>query len=208
MKRKGFTLEQLLVVILIIALLLFGVAKCSLWVKRNAFRIICASNLRDLGKAMRQYASDYGERYPTTEKWCDLLVEYAGVKERKFFCKSVEDGSYFGSRPIDEANFPANVILLGESNTPNGQRQYMYTIQWSHYAMNPNATPNSPGDVVLLFETRHGWNQYGGAKILSDENHLQMEGLKGSNVLFNDGSVRFVKPKKLGKLKWKAEEKQ
>ena len=40
-----------------------------------------------------------------------------------------------------------------------------------HYAMNPNCEPNSPQDVVLLFETKGGWNQVGGAELLTVENH-------------------------------------
>ena len=67
-----------------------------------------------------------------------------------------------------------------------------------HYALNPNCEPNSPPDMVLLFETKGGWNKSGGLEILSYENHY----VKGCNILFNDGHVEFVKPKKLSKLKW------
>jgi len=70
------------------------------------------------------------------------------------------------------------------------------------YAINPNCEPNSPPDMVLLFETKGGWNQFGGPEILTTDNH---DG-KGCNVLFNDGRVRFVKTKDLRKLKWKVEE--
>jgi len=71
-----------------------------------------------------------------------------------------------------------------------------------HYAINPNAEPNSPGDIVLLFETKGGWNQFGRPEILSMENHPERWG-KGCNVLFNDGRVRWIKAKHIGKLKWK-----
>ncbi|MHC4110715.1 MAG: hypothetical protein ACYSUY_06555 [Planctomycetota bacterium] len=73
-----------------------------------------------------------------------------------------------------------------------------------HYAMNPNAEQNSPNDVVLLFETKGGWNQFGGPEILTFENHKG----KGCNVLFNDLHVRFVKKEQLSELKWEAEEEQ
>jgi len=56
--------------------------------------------------------------------------------------------------------------------------------------------------MVLLFETKGGWNQFGGPEILTTENHKG----KGCNILFNDGSVEFVKPERLGELKWEAEE--
>lgn len=66
------------------------------------------------------------------------------------------------------------------------------------YAMNPHADPCGAGDVVLLFESKAGWNQFGGAELLTMENH---EG-QGGNVLFVDGSIRFVKPDEIAGLKW------
>lgn len=74
-----------------------------------------------------------------------------------------------------------------------------------HYAINPNAEPNSLADVVLLFETKGRWNQFGGPEILTTENHHNPE---GCNILFNDLQVKFVKPEQLGELKWKSEQKQ
>ena len=67
-----------------------------------------------------------------------------------------------------------------------------------HYAMNPNATLTSPPNIVVLFETKGGWNQFGGPEILTFENHRG----KGCNVLFNDGDVEFVTPEQIGELKW------
>jgi len=70
------------------------------------------------------------------------------------------------------------------------------------YAMNPNCEPNSPGDMVLLFESKGAWNQYGGAELLAPENH----GGRGCFISFNDGHVYFVKTEQLGQLKWDVEE--
>ena len=56
----------------------------------------------------------------------------------------------------------------------------------------------------MLFETKGGWNQFGGPEILTTENH----GGKGCNVLFNNGSVRFVRTKELVKLKWKIDKEE
>jgi prepilin-type N-terminal cleavage/methylation domain-containing protein/prepilin-type processing-associated H-X9-DG protein len=64
MKRRGFTLVELLVVMAIIFLLasillpVFGRARA------NARRSACQSNLRQLGLAAMQYASDHDEHYP------------------------------------------------------------------------------------------------------------------------------------------------
>jgi prepilin-type processing-associated H-X9-DG protein len=67
------------------------------------------------------------------------------------------------------------------------------------YAMNPNAEPNSQSIVVLLFETKGGWNQYGGPELLTTENHPG----EGCNIVFNDGHVEFVPKEQFGDLKWK-----
>ena len=72
----------------------------------------------------------------------------------------------------------------------------------SHYAMNPDCEPNSPPDVVLLFETEGGWNQHDGPEILTTEKHRG----EGCNIAFADTHVEFVKTQGLSKLKWEAEE--
>ena len=75
----------------------------------------------------------------------------------------------------------------------------------SHYAINPNAEPNSPPDMVLLFETNEGWNQFGGPELLNTENHKTH--IRGYfQILFNNGRVRFLWTDQLSELKWKVEE--
>ena len=68
------------------------------------------------------------------------------------------------------------------------------------FVVNPNCKPNSPPDTVLLFESKVGWNQHGGPELFTFDNHNP----KGGCVLFNDGSVRFIRTKEeLKKLRWK-----
>ena len=67
------------------------------------------------------------------------------------------------------------------------------------YAMNPQAESNSPADIVLLFESIGGWNQFGGPELLNTENHNG----EGCSVLFNDFHIEFVESEELEKLKWK-----
>ncbi len=66
------------------------------------------------------------------------------------------------------------------------------------YAMNPNADPNSDGNVVLLFESKPGWNQYGGPELLTMKNHKG----QGCSVSLVDSSGRFVKADEVSQLKW------
>jgi hypothetical protein len=71
-----------------------------------------------------------------------------------------------------------------------------------HYAMNPNCEPNSPPDMVLLFESKGGWNRHGGMEFLTFDHH---EG-KYAFVLYNNGDVKLIKSEDIGKLRWKADE--
>ncbi|MGB2807142.1 MAG: hypothetical protein WBC22_05355 [Sedimentisphaerales bacterium] len=203
MKKRDDTLERQLLVAILIIVCVLGLLWLGInWVKLNEYRILCASNLSKLGKALQLYANDYDGRYPSADRWCDLLVKYKSVNKRKLICKSADSGMYSTTDPIDEVNFAPEAVFHYEYNDVNGQHLFAYSVEWCHYAINTNARPNSPGDMVLLFETRRGWNQFGGPEILSDENHLD-EDRKGCNVLFNDGNVKFIKPKNLKKLKFK-----
>ena len=70
----------------------------------------------------------------------------------------------------------------------------------NHYAMNPLCKPDSPGDMVLLFETKAGWNQQGGPELFTFDNHDP----KGGCVLLNDGTVKFIRTtEELHQLRWK-----
>jgi len=71
-----------------------------------------------------------------------------------------------------------------------------------NYALNPNCDPSSPKDMVLLFESTSGWNQFGGPELFNTQNH---DG-EGCNVAFNDGTVEFVKADQLKNLKWENSE--
>jgi hypothetical protein len=69
-----------------------------------------------------------------------------------------------------------------------------------HYAMNANCRYDSPPDMVLFFETKAGWNQHGGPELFAFDNHDP----KGGCVLFNDGTVKFIRTKEeLQQLRWK-----
>ncbi len=73
MRRKGFTLVELLVVIGIIAVLMAILLPALNAVKRTAQRVVCGSNLAGIGKAMLIYANDYGGDFPrgggTLSEW-------------------------------------------------------------------------------------------------------------------------------------------
>jgi hypothetical protein len=135
-------------------------------VRQLSQRIMCSTNLSELGKSMYYYSNDdaYG-RYPSAENWCDLLIKDANALPEEFKCVGAEG----------KCNYAINENVAGL----------------------PDA--NLPADMVVLFETEPGWNQHGGREILSVENHQR----DGCNVMFNDGSCKFIKTEDVDSLRWK-----
>ena len=64
MKKKGFTLVELLVVVAIIALLVAILAPALSRVKQHAERVVCGTNLKGLGNSFAVYAAGFGGGYP------------------------------------------------------------------------------------------------------------------------------------------------
>jgi len=146
-------------------------------------RIRCAANLKNLWyrlhfynfrEALRQ--NDFFIRsktlYPIPSEWCDDIPRLYPTLG--------------GGRTSHWATKPHICPSAGEGK--------------NHYAMNPNCKPDSPPDMVLLFETKSGWNQHGGLELFTFDNHNP----KGGCVLLNDGTVKFIRTKEeLNKLRWK-----
>jgi len=140
---------------------------------QTALGMACAFNLQRLGKAMLLYSNNNG-CYPEPNRWCDLLSEYEQIELKHFLCPGV---TFQWRRQV----FPWPV--------PKNEKCY--------YAMNPNCEPNSPPDTVLLFETKGGWNKFGGLDLMTTKNHWGY-----CIILFNDGHVEIVSQKHIPDLNW------
>lgn len=115
----------------------------------NAYMIMCGANLSGLGKAMQIYANDYDDKYPTEEKWCDLLVMHNDVYPRQFVCKLSDakegESSYafnknlIGKRPTE---VPPDVVVLFETNfgkNPVGRQALLAERDWHKFLDYPDS---------------------------------------------------------------------
>lgn len=72
------------------------------------------------------------------------------------------------------------------------------------YALNKDAIGLQFGEenkyIVFIFESKPGWDQVGGRKLLATDNHKDF-GL-GCNVLFGDGHAEWVPAEELTTLRW------
>jgi hypothetical protein len=159
-------------------------------------KVACKNHLIGLKNALNIYSNQYGQ-YPPAENWCDLLMQNPHLRGYFFACPAAREEHYH--QTIDQDADPNSPwFQIFSYRDPNGKVSY---VKRCHYAINPNCKPNSPNDIVLLFETKGGWNQFGGVDILTTAYHMG----RGCSVLFNDGQVEFIKPDQIGQLKWKAE---
>jgi hypothetical protein len=107
--------------------------------------------------------------YPDPKEWCDKVI---------------------GFRKGRESSFRSNMICP-ESATPKASG--------SDYAMNANCKKESPDDMVLLFESKPGWNQYGGPELFFLDNHDP----KGGCVILKGGTCKFVRThEEAQQLRW------
>ncbi|MHC4354650.1 MAG: hypothetical protein ACYS0H_18260 [Planctomycetota bacterium] len=148
-------------------------------------RMRCATNLKNQWYRFRfHYIYEAYDRdvsagkiekiFPAPRKWCDTMV---GPNPTRPIC-GIPRFRSLSKKPH---------ICPSASEGRN------------HYALNPNCKPDSPSDMVLLFETKAGWNQHGGPELFTFDNHDP----KGGCVLLNDGTVNFIRTaEELRQLRW------
>jgi hypothetical protein len=138
--------------------------------------------------------------------WCDMVVE----NYRKHFTNA-ERNSDKQVRMFPDT-FIAKVFTCPRTHASSALFDYSSRMRearapsppvdtWiSDYAMNPNCREDSPKDMVLLFESKPGWNQHGGPELFTFDNHDP----KGGLVLLNDGTLKFIRTEEeLRQLRWK-----
>ena len=102
MRKRGFTLLELTIVISIIAILaaiLFPVYSRS---RETARRATCASNLQQVSIALNMYAQNYDGRYPRKNNEFGPLYAYASNQD-VFYCPSDSAEHYWEMKSLPRA---------------------------------------------------------------------------------------------------------
>jgi hypothetical protein len=142
---------------------------------------------------------------PDPNQWCDVIVQNMRRKHITDYRLDGKRKRQYPNRviarrftcPAVHAPTDANGVYSPPDETdPLSQPADSWV---SDYAMNSNCREGSPDDMVFLFESQPGWNQYGGPELFTFDNHDP----KGGCVLLNDGKVKFIHTKEeLQQLRW------
>jgi len=123
LKGKGLAIAGIAIpgAALPVVALLMGILMPALArVRQISFRMVCAENMSGLGKAMLIYANDYNDKFPTTSKWCDLLIGHAEVTKKSFCCKGAPEGpcNYAMNNNVEKlgTRVPPDMVLLFETH--------------------------------------------------------------------------------------------
>ena len=160
---------------------------CHIWLLSRLIKpstapwLPSAFTLNRLGHALHLYAAAY-DQFPEPNQWCDSLLRHGKVGVEHFGWPSLVVRWPFAKAKMFVWPVPKRGVC--------------------HFGMNPNCKPDSPPDTVLLFETKVGWNQFGGPEILTTERHNGDLCI----ILYADCGVRVESVEGVAKLKWKVEE--
>lgn len=112
MKRKGFTLVELLVVISIIALLMAILMPVLSKVKAIANQMMCGTNLAGIGKGMMLYAGDNDDDYPIAGGRRPEWVATGALAGGNGWCEELAEDAYGKAPPGAQVTITSSLYLL------------------------------------------------------------------------------------------------
>lgn len=206
LRCKGFTLIELLVVIAIIALLL-GILLPSLKkVKEHARKLLCTSNMRQMGISVQTYIIDSENRLPPSschitnpdQYWLRVLSKHTG-EQLLFHCPSDKSKNFVDwDRPLSEqkdkrySSFAVNALLDPVCFRYSGSINRYNRIDKVHRPMNCIWISEAPDTESFQLadhihpETWEGSVEYAKTFIAWDRH------VGKSNYLFADGHVETL----------------
>jgi len=211
MKRKGFTLIELLVVIAIIAILAAILFPVFAKAREKARQSSCASNLKQVGLAITQYAQDYDEALtPCRVNYHGTVPP--GTQNKDWIINKCGDHVAFWINLLDPyvKNSQIFVCPSGTVNDINPcriqiQRSYNFNVTLTHCCVDQGAvkmaTIKQPSDTMITGDCGahdvmgDGYNSYG----FDDDTRMpgwhwvMNRHCDGANFLWVDGHVKWLK---------------
>ncbi len=194
MKRRGFTLVEILIVLAIVGILAAILLPAFNRARSAARTAACASNLRQIGLAMRQYAQDNNGLYPDPDiygfgarcAWPDHIFSYVRSEEI-FECPEAEGLSYkAGCGPEDTSESPIITFNgsydMNDLRTPLGKFNVRLSETSLRYASSTVLVLDGTGRPMNLGATVNA------ERILISGVPLRHD--DAANVLFADGHVK------------------
>ncbi|MBC8468153.1 MAG: hypothetical protein H8D56_01675 [Planctomycetes bacterium] len=172
------------------------------WINKRSIAVFNPgpSNMNRIAKAMLIYANDHEDNMPDPNSWCDILIDQGYVALENLCIPSFGIRWPFGGRwPFGVGNWPpkegANITLYPGSVIIFPQPMAGHC----DFAMNRNCRHfPQDGNPILLFVSKPGWNQSGGAE-LADMDRFGNEGILVYRA--SEGGT-FVRKEHISKLSW------
>lgn len=169
MNRKGFTLIELLVVIAIIAILAAILFPVFAKVREKARQTTCASNEKQMGLAIIEYAGDYDDFYPLEFDEAAEANGSQGIEWTEMvqpYVKNGTPGQYAGNVIGGIWDCPSFPVSADGVDKTAQYRNVEDVISCPHgpcgnyetYGPVPMNDINSPADKVMVFEGKQNGN--------------------------------------------------
>jgi prepilin-type processing-associated H-X9-DG protein len=137
------------ITVLIGSILILAVSEAIIYERETANRVKCASNMRDIGQALYQYANNNSGQFPAR---LEDLVLAQRLDTRMFVCPGSSD------TPADGATAQARAAALASG----GHNSYVYV---------PNLSTSATADTVVLYE--RAADHSGGSEFLFADGHVE-----------------------------------
>ena len=211
-KRRAFTLIELLIVIAIIAILAAILFPAFARARENARRASCQSNLKQIALGLRQYTQDYDEKFPgwyidlnnsggytssnpvgptSDQGWTEMIQPYLKSKqilqcpsERTPPCPETSNGTGYSDYFLNSNVGGRRIGIAGEQPTAGG-------INEAQLAASSLTLLGGDGGAYESENQMSSW-PYNSADPGTYRRHLS-----GNNFAFCDGHVKWYRPEKI-----------